>query len=53
MAKFVEHTIAKVKETVAMIISIGLSGGVDSSVVAALLHKAIGDQPTAFMLIMD
>ena len=25
---------------------LGLSGGVDSSVVAALLHKAIGDQLT-------
>ena len=45
MAKFVEHTIAKVKETVGDDhILLGLSGGVDSSVVAALLHKAIGDQ---------
>lgn len=45
MAKFVEHTIAKVKETVGDDhILLGLSGGVDSSVVAALLHKAVGDQ---------
>ena len=47
MAKFVEHTIAKVKETVGDDhIILGLSGGVDSSAVAALLHKAVGDQLT-------
>src|SRR6185369_5206123 len=29
---------------------LGLSGGVDSSVVAALLHKAIGDQLTCIFV---
>jgi GMP synthase (glutamine-hydrolysing) len=39
--------IAKVRETVGDgKVLLGLSGGVDSSVVAALLHEAIGDQLT-------
>ena len=39
-----EH-IARIRETVgADRVLLGLSGGVDSSVVAALLHEAIGDQ---------
>ena len=29
---------------------LGLSGGVDSSVVAALLHRAIGDQLTCIFV---
>ncbi|MEN8261255.1 MAG: glutamine-hydrolyzing GMP synthase [Pseudomonadota bacterium] len=45
MSKFVEHTVKQVRETVGDDhVLLGLSGGVDSSVVAALLHKAIGDQ---------
>ena len=28
---------------------LGLSGGVDSSVAAALIHRAIGDQLTCFV----
>ncbi len=32
---------------------LGLSGGVDSSVVAALLHKAIGDQLTCVFVDTD
>jgi len=45
MAKFVEHTIATIRQTVGDDhVLLGLSGGVDSSVVAALLHKAIGDK---------
>jgi GMP synthase (glutamine-hydrolysing) len=43
----IEDQIARVKEQVAdSHVLLGLSGGVDSSVVAALLHKAIGDQLT-------
>ena len=40
---FVETTVAKIKETVGDDkVVLGLSGGVDSSVAAVLLHKAIG-----------
>ncbi|EAQ95943.1 glutamine-hydrolyzing GMP synthase [Congregibacter litoralis] len=46
-ARIVEDAIARVRETVGGDhVLLGLSGGVDSSVVAALLHKAIGDQLT-------
>ena len=45
--QIIEDQIARVRETVgADEVILGLSGGVDSSVVAALLHKAIGDQLT-------
>src|SRR3954451_23897740 len=51
MGNFVEQTIATVRKQVgdAKIIC-GLSGGVDSSVVAALLHKALGDQLTCIFV---
>jgi GMP synthase (glutamine-hydrolysing) len=45
MGSFVEQTIGVVRKQVGEgKVICGLSGGVDSSVVAALLHKAIGDQ---------
>ncbi|WP_045859056.1 glutamine-hydrolyzing GMP synthase [Teredinibacter purpureus] len=46
-ANIVEDAIARVKAQVGSDkVLLGLSGGVDSSVVAALLHRAIGDQLT-------
>jgi len=43
MSSFVEQTISRIRERVGeKHVLLGLSGGVDSSVVAALLHKAIG-----------
>lgn len=46
-AKIVEDAIATVRAQVGDAkVLLGLSGGVDSSVVAALLHRAIGDQLT-------
>ncbi|HZL34407.1 MAG TPA: glutamine-hydrolyzing GMP synthase [Tepidisphaeraceae bacterium] len=45
MGNFIEQAVALVREQVGGgKVICGLSGGVDSSVVAALLHKAIGDQ---------
>ncbi len=47
MPDYVEEAIAKVRSEVgADEVILGLSGGVDSSVVAALLHRAIGTQLT-------
>ena len=47
MPNYVEEAIAKVRQQVgAEEVILGLSGGVDSSVVAALLHRAIGTQLT-------
>jgi len=47
MGSFIEETCAQVRDKVGDAhVILGLSGGVDSSVAAALLHKAIGDQLT-------
>lgn len=47
MPDYVDEAIAKVRAQVGKEeVILGLSGGVDSSVVAALLHRAIGDQLT-------
>jgi len=46
-ANIVEDSIVRVRQQVGSDeVLLGLSGGVDSSVVAALLHRAIGDQLT-------
>src|SRR5690606_27481674 len=46
-AQIIEDQIARVREQVGSDdVILGLSGGVDSSVVAALLHQAIGEQLT-------
>ena len=45
MTNFIDMQIEKIRQTVGNDkVLLALSGGVDSSVVAALLHKAIGDQ---------
>jgi len=45
MSDFVEETVTNVRQQVGdATVICGLSGGVDSAVTAALLHKAIGDQ---------
>ena len=47
MGSFIEHICEQVRKQVGEDhVILGLSGGVDSSVAAALLHKAIGDQLT-------
>ena len=47
MKSFVEHTVEEIRQQVgAEKVILGLSGGVDSSVAAVLLHRAIGKQLT-------
>ena len=51
MGSFIEEACAHVKKQVGDdSVVLGLSGGVDSSVTAALLHKAIGDQLTCIFV---
>ncbi|RXT05175.1 glutamine-hydrolyzing GMP synthase [Ammoniphilus sp. CFH 90114] len=51
MENFIEQMIAEIKETVGdKQVLCALSGGVDSSVVAVLIHKAIGDQLTCMFI---
>ena len=48
---FIEQEIARIRELVGdKQVICGLSGGVDSSVAAALVHKAIGDQLTCIFV---
>ena len=47
MSSFIEQSIEEIRQTVGRDrVILGLSGGVDSSVAAALIHKAIGNQLT-------
>ncbi len=51
ISDFIEAEIAKIRETVGdKKVLLGLSGGVDSSVVGVLLQKAIGDQLTCIFV---
>ena len=51
MHNFVDQVVALIREQVGgERVLLGLSGGVDSSVAAALLHKAIGDQLTCIFV---
>ena len=50
-ASFIEHSIAMIRERVGRgKVVCALSGGVDSSVVAVLVHRAIGDQLTCIFV---
>ncbi len=50
-ASFIESTVAELKETIGNDkVVLGLSGGVDSSVTAMLLHKAIGKNLTCIFV---
>jgi GMP synthase (glutamine-hydrolysing) len=51
MSSFVDDTIASIRSQVGPARAVcGLSGGVDSSVAAALVHRAIGDQLTCIFV---
>ena len=51
MGSFIEEACARVRKQVGdQKVVLGLSGGVDSSVTAALLHKAIGEQLTCIFV---
>ncbi len=48
---FIEHKVNEIKEQVGdQKVLLAISGGVDSTVAALLIHKAIGDQLTSFFI---
>ena len=50
-ASFVEHTVEELKEKIGdEHVLLGLSGGVDSTVAAMLLHRAIGERLVCFFI---
>jgi GMP synthase (glutamine-hydrolysing) len=50
-AAFIDHAISRVRAEVGdERVVLGLSGGVDSAVVAALIHRAVGDQLTCIFV---
>jgi GMP synthase (glutamine-hydrolysing) len=50
-ANFVEETVARIRQQVGEgHVVLGLSGGVDSAVAAALVHRAVGDQLTCIFV---
>jgi len=51
MGDYVEEAVARIREQIGSDeVILGLSGGVDSSVAAALIHRAIGDQLTCIFV---
>lgn len=51
LTNFIENEIQRIREVVGdQKVILGLSGGVDSSVAAVLIHKAIGDQLTCIFV---
>lgn len=51
MESFIERSVREIREkTAGQKVILGLSGGVDSSVAAALIHKAIGDKLTCIFV---
>jgi GMP synthase (glutamine-hydrolysing) len=51
MPEFIPQAVARIREQVGREeVILGLSGGVDSAVAAALIHKAIGDQLTCIFV---
>ena len=51
LSNYIDKTVSEIKEKVGnQKVILGLSGGVDSSVAAVLIHKAIGDQLTCIFV---
>ncbi len=51
LSNYIERTVSEIREKVGNNkVILGLSGGVDSSVAAVLIHKAIGDQLTCIFV---